>query len=231
MLEQALARSVGNLVEESYSRGDLFERRRTLMEAWAQHCQPVAEFERGFAPQGHPQGTRDMSDDKSETVVHTQLLITPFGDTGGLEELSPYEARAKAFVDEIIGTLDRTIASGKLTDEGVVSASTEIFRFTSYFAPLIRNLRFLDPQRAELSANYLWQLMGAAHRVGQLQGRVDQAMVATDGKRKKADAGEESIWAAIVEAAEDLGCPKLSISKEFANRLRPRCPQTARPAK
>jgi hypothetical protein len=138
-----------------------------------------------------------------------------------LEELSPYEARAKAFVAKIIGTLDRTIASGKLTDEGVVSASTEIFRFTSYFAPLIRNLRFLDPQRAELSANYLWQLMGAARRVGQLQGRVDQAMVATDGKRKKADAGKEAIWAAIVKAAEDLGCPKLSISKEFANRLRP----------
>jgi integrase len=43
VLEQALAHSVGNLVERSYSRGDLFERRRTLMEAWAQHCQPVAD--------------------------------------------------------------------------------------------------------------------------------------------------------------------------------------------
>lgn len=41
--EQALAHSVGNLVERSYSRGDLFERRRALMEAWARHCEPAAD--------------------------------------------------------------------------------------------------------------------------------------------------------------------------------------------
>jgi integrase len=41
--EQVLAHSVGNVVERSYSRGDLFERRRALMEAWARHCEPAAD--------------------------------------------------------------------------------------------------------------------------------------------------------------------------------------------
>jgi integrase len=41
--EQALAHSVGNAVERSYARGDLFERRRALMEAWVKYCEPAAD--------------------------------------------------------------------------------------------------------------------------------------------------------------------------------------------
>ncbi|MDG9729093.1 integrase arm-type DNA-binding domain-containing protein [Ignatzschineria sp. RMDPL8A] len=37
VVEQALAHTIGNAVEAAYRRGDLLERRRQLMEAWAQH--------------------------------------------------------------------------------------------------------------------------------------------------------------------------------------------------
>src|SRR5258708_22263247 len=36
--EQALAHAVGDKVETAYRRGDLFEKRRALAEAWAQYC-------------------------------------------------------------------------------------------------------------------------------------------------------------------------------------------------
>jgi integrase len=36
--EAALAHTIGNKVEEAYRRGDLFEKRRKLMEAWATYC-------------------------------------------------------------------------------------------------------------------------------------------------------------------------------------------------
>jgi integrase len=36
--EAALAHVVGDRVEAAYRRGDLFEKRRRLMDAWAQHC-------------------------------------------------------------------------------------------------------------------------------------------------------------------------------------------------
>jgi len=36
--EQALAHAIPNAVERAYRRGDLFEKRRRLMEAWATHC-------------------------------------------------------------------------------------------------------------------------------------------------------------------------------------------------
>jgi integrase len=36
--EMALAHSVGSAVEQAYRRGDLFERRRALMDAWAAFC-------------------------------------------------------------------------------------------------------------------------------------------------------------------------------------------------
>ena len=36
--EMALAHAVGNKVEQAYRRGDLFEKRRRLMEAWAGYC-------------------------------------------------------------------------------------------------------------------------------------------------------------------------------------------------
>jgi hypothetical protein len=34
----ALPHTIGNKVEAAYQRGDLFEKRRRLMEAWAQFC-------------------------------------------------------------------------------------------------------------------------------------------------------------------------------------------------
>ncbi|WP_297480437.1 site-specific integrase [Ferrovum sp.] len=44
--EMALAHTIGNQVEASYRRGDLFEKRRHLMLAWAEYCQSPA-------PAGH----------------------------------------------------------------------------------------------------------------------------------------------------------------------------------
>ncbi len=42
--EQALAHTIGNAVEAAYRRGDLFEKRRRLMDAWAEFCsQPQAK--------------------------------------------------------------------------------------------------------------------------------------------------------------------------------------------
>jgi integrase len=38
--EQALAHAIGNKTEAAYRRGDLFEKRRKLMEAWASYCEP-----------------------------------------------------------------------------------------------------------------------------------------------------------------------------------------------
>lgn len=37
-IEQSLAHSIGNAVEQAYRRGDLFDKRRQLMSAWAQFC-------------------------------------------------------------------------------------------------------------------------------------------------------------------------------------------------
>jgi integrase len=38
VIEQALAHAIGNAVEAAYRRGDLFDKRRQLMEAWARYC-------------------------------------------------------------------------------------------------------------------------------------------------------------------------------------------------
>jgi integrase len=38
VIEQALAHTVGSAVEAAYQRGDLFEKRRALMDAWAGYC-------------------------------------------------------------------------------------------------------------------------------------------------------------------------------------------------
>jgi integrase len=38
VVEMALAHTIGSAVEKAYRRGDLFEKRRQLMEAWAAHC-------------------------------------------------------------------------------------------------------------------------------------------------------------------------------------------------
>ena len=38
VVEMALAHQIGNAVEAAYRRGDLFEKRRKLMGAWAKYC-------------------------------------------------------------------------------------------------------------------------------------------------------------------------------------------------
>ena len=38
VVEMALAHAIPNAVEAAYRRGDLFEKRRELMDAWAEHC-------------------------------------------------------------------------------------------------------------------------------------------------------------------------------------------------
>jgi integrase len=39
--EMALAHAVGDKVEAAYRRGDLFEKRKRLMEAWARYCATI----------------------------------------------------------------------------------------------------------------------------------------------------------------------------------------------
>ena len=41
--EAALAHSVGDKVEAAYRRGDLFEKRKQLMNAWARYCTEPAQ--------------------------------------------------------------------------------------------------------------------------------------------------------------------------------------------
>jgi integrase len=38
VVEQALAHAIGSAVEAAYRRGDLFEKRRLLMDEWASFC-------------------------------------------------------------------------------------------------------------------------------------------------------------------------------------------------
>ena len=38
VVEQALAHAIPNPVEAAYRRGDLFEKRRRLMDEWAEYC-------------------------------------------------------------------------------------------------------------------------------------------------------------------------------------------------
>jgi integrase len=38
VIEKALSHKVGSAVEQAYDRGDLFEKRRRLMSAWADFC-------------------------------------------------------------------------------------------------------------------------------------------------------------------------------------------------
>jgi integrase len=42
VVEMALAHSINNRVEAAYRRGDLFEKRRQLMEDWSRHCHAPA---------------------------------------------------------------------------------------------------------------------------------------------------------------------------------------------
>jgi integrase len=50
VIEQALAHSVGNAVERAYRRGDLFDKRRQLMEAWSKHCSTTAPVQGAVVP-------------------------------------------------------------------------------------------------------------------------------------------------------------------------------------
>jgi integrase len=50
--ESALAHTIGNKAEAAYRRGDALEKRRAMMEAWAQWCEPKAANVVTFARQG-----------------------------------------------------------------------------------------------------------------------------------------------------------------------------------
>jgi integrase len=47
VIEQSLAHTIGTAVERAYRRGDLFDQRRKLMDAWASYCTTPAPVERG----------------------------------------------------------------------------------------------------------------------------------------------------------------------------------------
>src|SRR5262249_48307093 len=47
VVEQALARVIGNAVEAAYRRGALFEKRRKLMNAWGSYCAQPAPAAHG----------------------------------------------------------------------------------------------------------------------------------------------------------------------------------------
>jgi integrase len=50
--EQALAHAIASKTEAAYRRGDLFDKRRQLMAAWADYCEPEVSNVIGLAPQG-----------------------------------------------------------------------------------------------------------------------------------------------------------------------------------
>jgi integrase len=50
--ETALAHTIGNKAEAAYRRGDALEKRRTMMEAWAQLCEPKERNVVAFAKRG-----------------------------------------------------------------------------------------------------------------------------------------------------------------------------------
>jgi integrase len=50
VVEMALAHAVGSKVEAAYRRGDLFEKRRRLMDAWAEFCARASADEANVIP-------------------------------------------------------------------------------------------------------------------------------------------------------------------------------------
>ena len=48
--EMALAHAVGDKVEAAYRRGDLFEKRGKLMEAWARYCSRISDKTSAVTP-------------------------------------------------------------------------------------------------------------------------------------------------------------------------------------
>ena len=53
VVEMALAHSVGDKVEAAYRRGDLFEKRRRLMEDWAAFCARIVPAAGDVVPLRH----------------------------------------------------------------------------------------------------------------------------------------------------------------------------------
>jgi integrase len=53
--EEALGHTVGDAAERAYRRGDALEKRRALMEAWADFCEPKGDTKiiRIGCPKGH----------------------------------------------------------------------------------------------------------------------------------------------------------------------------------
>ena len=49
-MEAALAHAIHNATEAAYARSDLFERRRTLMQQWADYLAAHAHADAGSAP-------------------------------------------------------------------------------------------------------------------------------------------------------------------------------------
>ena len=47
--EAALAHVIGDAAERAYRRGDALEKRRALMEAWANYCEPESPFENAYS--------------------------------------------------------------------------------------------------------------------------------------------------------------------------------------
>jgi integrase len=56
--EMALAHAVGNKVEEAYRRGDLFQKRRALMDAWAAFCESAETLTDNVIEMRERQGAR-----------------------------------------------------------------------------------------------------------------------------------------------------------------------------
>ena len=73
VVEQALAHTIGNAVEAAYRRGDLFEKRRHLMNDWAQFC-------------GRPSAGADAARHGEAKMTMKRLLL-------GLDPVRNMEAR------------------------------------------------------------------------------------------------------------------------------------------
>jgi hypothetical protein len=54
VVEQAMGHQVGTQVERAYRRTDVLDKRRQLMEAWAQWCEPKAGNVVAFGKGGRP---------------------------------------------------------------------------------------------------------------------------------------------------------------------------------
>jgi hypothetical protein len=53
MVEMALAHVVSDKVEAAYRRGDLFEKRRELMDVWARYCETLPGDNINALPSGN----------------------------------------------------------------------------------------------------------------------------------------------------------------------------------